>query len=63
VATISAAAAPRVNGLEVREVGSIDTPRYEGTVSVPKTTVPPTVVSFVIKLRKQLPERNSPNGN
>jgi len=30
-------------GLEVREVGPIETPRHEDTVYLPATTVPPTV--------------------
>jgi len=33
-------------GLEVREVGPIETPRHEDTVYLPATTVPPTVVAL-----------------
>jgi len=32
-------------GLEVREVGPIETPRHRDTVYMPATTVPPTVVA------------------
>jgi len=33
-------------GLEVREVGPIETPRHRDTVYLPATTVPPTVVAL-----------------
>jgi len=33
-------------GFEVRQVGSIETPRHEDTVYLPATTVPPTVVAL-----------------
>jgi len=33
-------------GLEVREVGPIETPRHEDMVYLPATTVPPTVVAL-----------------
>jgi len=33
-------------GLEVREVGPIETPRHQDTVYLPATTVPPTVVAL-----------------
>jgi len=33
-------------GLEVEEVGPIETPRYEDAVHLPATTVPPTVVAL-----------------
>jgi len=32
-------------GLEVQEVGLIETPRHEDTFYFPATTVPPTVVA------------------
>ena len=36
-------------GLEVQEVGPIETPRHEDTVYLPATTVPPTVVALHAK--------------
>jgi len=33
-------------GLEVQEVGPIETPRHEDPVYLPVTTVPPTVVAL-----------------
>jgi len=50
-------------GLEVQEVGPIETPRHEDTVYLPATTVPPTV--FALRLiraetvaRAQFPDRD-----
>ena len=43
---VSAARAKPAMGLEVQEVGPIETPRHEDTVYLPVTTVPPTVVAL-----------------
>jgi len=60
VAIVSAARATPVNGLEVREVWPIETPRHEDTVYVPAKTVHRTLVSLLFKMaetiaRVQLP--------
>jgi len=46
VTAVWAARATHVMGLEVQEVGPIETPRHEDTVYLPATTVPPTVVTL-----------------
>ena len=46
VTAVSAARATPALGLEVQEVGPIETPRHEDTVYLPATTVPPTVVAL-----------------
>ena len=46
VTAVRAARATPIMGLEVREVGPIETPRHEDTVYLPATTVPPTVVAL-----------------
>jgi len=46
VTALSAARATPAMGLEVQEVGPIETPRHEDTVYLPATTVPPTVVAL-----------------
>jgi len=46
VTAVSAARATPAMGLEVREVGPIETPRHRDTVYLPATTVPPTVVAL-----------------
>jgi len=43
---VQAAPATPAMGLEVQEVGPIETPRHEDTVYLPATTVPPTVVAL-----------------
>ena len=49
VTAVSAARATPAMGLEVQEVGPIETPRHEHTVYLPATTVPPTVVPLCPK--------------
>ena len=44
-AVLAARATPAM-GLEVREVGPIETPRHRDSVYLPATTVPPTVVAL-----------------
>jgi len=46
VTAVSAARATPAMGLEVLEVGPIESPRHEDTVYLPATTVPPTVVAL-----------------
>jgi len=46
VTVFQAARATPAMGLEVQEVGPIETPRHEDTVYLPATTVPPTVVAL-----------------
>jgi len=46
VTAVSAAHATPAMGLEVQEVGPIETPRHEDTVYLPATTLPPTVVAL-----------------
>jgi len=46
VTGVSAARATPAMGLEVQEVGPIETPRHEDTVYFPATMVPPTVVAL-----------------
>ena len=46
VTAVLAARATPAMGLEVQEVGPIETPRHEDTVYLPATTVPPTVVAL-----------------
>jgi len=60
---VSAARATLAMGLEVQEVGPIETPRHEDTVYLPATTVPPTVVALRLKTeetvaRAQFPDRD-----
>jgi len=46
---VTAVRAPRATtalGLEVQEVGPMETQRHEDTVYLPATTVPPTVVAL-----------------
>ena len=50
-------------GLQVQEVGPIETPRHEDMVYLPATTVPPTVVARRPKraetvAQAQFPDRN-----
>ena len=45
MAVLAACATPAM-GLEVREVGPIETPRHGDTVYFSATTVPPTVVAL-----------------
>jgi len=45
MAVLATRATPAL-GLEVREVGPIETPRHQDTVYLPATTVPPTVVAL-----------------
>jgi len=44
-AVLASRASPAM-GLEVQEVGPTETPRQTGTVYLPATTVPPTVVAL-----------------
>ena len=46
VTAVLAARATPTMGLEVQEVGLIETPRHEDTVYLTATTVPPTVVAL-----------------
>jgi len=46
VAAVWAARATPAIGLQVQEVGPIETPRHEDTVTLPATMVPPTVVAL-----------------
>jgi len=46
VTAVLAARATPAMGLEVGEVGPIETPRHQDTVYLPATTVPPTVVAL-----------------
>ena len=46
VTAVLAARATPAMGLEVREVGPIQTPRHRETAYLPATTVPPTVVAL-----------------
>jgi len=61
VTAVSAARATPAMGLEVREVGPIETPRHRVTVYLLATTVPPTVVALlpkgaIIVARAQFPQ-------
>jgi len=49
VTAVLAARATPAMGLEVREVGPIETQRHRDTVYLPATTVPPTVVALLPK--------------
>ena len=62
VTAVRAARATPVMGLEVQEVGPIETPRQQDTVYLPATTVPPTVVALRPKraetvARAQFPDK------
>ena len=63
VTAVWAVRATPAMGLEVQEVGPIETPRFEDTVYLPATTVPPTVVALRPKraetvARAQFPDRD-----
>ena len=47
-------------GLEVREVGPIETPRHEDTVYLPTTMVSPTVVTLRPKRPETVPQAQFP---
>jgi len=63
VRAVQAACATPAMGLEVQEVGPIETPRHEDTVYLPATTVPPTVVALRPKRTETAARAQFPDGN
>jgi len=60
VTAVWAARATPAMGLEVQEVGPIETPRPEDTVNLPATMVPPTVVALRPKRVKAVARAHFP---